>query len=94
MEAPQVTVVSGIRPVSPLPTMAVQEGTQIADSRQEGSSLPKPPKLMKIEMGEGESPMAVHLQQQGGFLNRPSVGNEDEPTESATMLENEMSQRY
>ena len=82
-----------IRTVSPLPTMAVQEAVQIADAQaanHDGTSLPRPPKLMKMETPEGERAVAVHMQQ-GGYLNRPSIGSEEEGTDAASLLEGEIS---
>eukprot|EP00794_Sanderia_malayensis_P014042 gene14042-15501_t len=85
------TTAAGIRTVSPLPTMAVQEGSGEQRANQDAASLPKPPKLMKMEMGEGEAAaIAVHLQQQGGFLNRPNLGTEDESADATAMLETEL----
>ena len=83
---------AGMRTVSPLPTMAVQEASQVAEARSnhDDSALPRPPKLMKMEMVEGSPAMQNLLQQQGGFLNRPNISSDNETPDAANMIENEM----
>ena len=85
---------ANIRTVSPLPTMAVQEAVQIADAqvaKHDGTSLPRPPKLLKMETPDGERAVAVHIQP-GGYLNRPSVDSEEGSEEASATLEGDMSE--
>ena len=84
---------ANIRTVSPLPTMAVQEAVQIADAQvasHDGTSLPKPPKLLKMETPDGEGAVAVHIQP-GGYLNQPGMDTEDADEKSSTSIEGDMS---
>ncbi|XP_065054354.1 uncharacterized protein LOC135683114 isoform X2 [Rhopilema esculentum] len=86
-----VTTMANIRTVSPLPTMAVQEAVQVADAHaanHDGSSLPRPPKLMKMDTPDGERAVAVHMQQ-SGYMNR---ANSEEEGTDASMAEGEVSQ--
>ena len=86
------TTMANIRTVSPLPTMAVQEAVQIADAQaanHDGSSLPRPPKLVKMETPDGERAVAVHIQQ-GGYLNRPDITSGEEADEASAAMESDM----
>jgi len=90
VESP-TTSMANIRTVSPLPTMAVQEAVQIADAQaaNHDGSLPRPPKLVKMETPDGERAIAVHIQQ-GGYLNRPSFNSVEEGEDASTAMESEM----
>ena len=85
-----------MRTVSPLPTMAVQEAVQIADAQaanHDGTSLPRPPKLVKMETPDGERAVAVHIQQ-GGYLNRPGLNSVEEGDEASPAVEGDMAAHW
>lgn len=73
--------------------MAVQEAVQIADAQaanHDGTSLPRPPKLLKMETPDGERAVAVHIPQ-GGYLNRAGMNTDEAADEAAAAMEGDAS---